>query len=78
MKTISSTADACPVPGCQVEVETSKLMCRKHWYMVSQGTRNRVWNAWRGVLRGQEGAVEKHRAAKAMAIREVGDKQANA
>lgn len=37
----------CPVPGGTAEVETSKLMCSRHWYTVPKRLRSKLWAAWR-------------------------------
>lgn len=41
----------CHAEGCDVQVEPSLLMCRRHWYMVPPRLRCHVWAEYR---RGQE------------------------
>jgi len=45
---------SCPVLGCGEQIDTSRLMCRRHWYRVPKQLRDQVWATWRsgqGVLR---------------------------
>lgn len=37
----------CHATGCSVPVPPEKLMCRRHWFTVSKGTRDAVWFAYR-------------------------------
>jgi len=37
----------CPIPGCDEEIDPSRLMCRHHWYAVPRPLRNQVWATWR-------------------------------
>jgi len=49
-------AGCCPVPGCDEEIDVSRLMCRHDWYAVPKPLRDRVWATWRsgrGALRAE-------------------------
>ena len=37
----------CHARQCQEPVPPSKLMCRKHWFMVPAAIRSRVWALYR-------------------------------
>jgi hypothetical protein len=37
----------CPVPGCDHLIDPSRLMCRRHWYVVPKQLRDQVWATWR-------------------------------
>lgn len=37
----------CHAAGCSERVPPEMLMCKKHWFMVSQEIRNRVWSHYR-------------------------------
>lgn len=63
---MSSTHD-CAAPGCTVQMPHDKLMCLKHWRMVSPETQREVWATWRRVHRDPEA----YRAAREKAIAEV-------
>lgn len=41
----------CHAKGCNVKVDPSKLMCRRHWKLVPEPLRTAVWATYR---RGQE------------------------
>jgi hypothetical protein len=45
--TLSGAVGRCAVPGCEVRIDLSRLMCRQHWYQVPKTARDRVWAAWR-------------------------------
>lgn len=36
----------CPNPECEAKVPVTMLACRKDWYRLPRGLRNRIWNAW--------------------------------
>lgn len=40
-------ASRCPIGGCGDPIDRSRLMCRKHWYLVPRKLRDRVWATWR-------------------------------
>ena len=48
-------AGRCPIPGCRDLIDPSRLMCRRHWYLVPKQIRDRVWATWRS----GEGALSK-------------------
>ncbi len=37
----------CPVPGCGVQIDQTRLMCRRDWYRVPKRLRDQVWRTWR-------------------------------
>ena len=41
----------CPVPGCTGHQRTGKLMCLRHWRMVSDPTQKEVYRTWRAFLK---------------------------
>lgn len=55
----------CPIAGCGALIDPSRLMCRRHWYLVPRRLRDRVWATWRG----GEGALRReHQEAVLIAI----------
>ena len=63
-----ATTHRCPGPLCEAEVDSSMLMCPRHWYQVPAPVRVAVWRAWR---RGAGAGTPAHRAAMAAAIAAV-------
>jgi hypothetical protein len=55
----------CPVPGCRDQIDASRLMCRRHWYLVPKQIRDRVWATWRS---GQGALSKEHLEMVRMAI----------
>jgi hypothetical protein len=55
----------CPVPGCREQIDSSRLMCRRHWYLVPKQIRDRVWATWRS---GQGALSKEHLEAVHVAI----------
>ncbi len=47
----------CPYPRCRASVPHNMLSCKKHWYLLPQPLRSRIWAAYR------TGATTDHRAA---------------
>jgi hypothetical protein len=45
-------SNRCPIDGCDTRIARSRVMCRKHWYMVPRPLRDDVWTTYRrdGVL----------------------------
>jgi hypothetical protein len=41
----------CHWPGCPLQVKPAVWGCKKHWYMLPQALRNRIWRTYRS---GQE------------------------
>lgn len=37
----------CHWPGCNEQVPPAKFSCTRHWYMIPQGLRNKIWAAYR-------------------------------
>ena len=58
-------AGRCPVPGCEEQIDRSRLMCRRDWYAVPKRLRDRVWKTWRS---GREASSREHREAVLKAI----------
>ena len=61
----------CPIPGCTTPAKVGQLMCRGHWYTVSQRTRRDVNDTWRNFRKDPPAYL----AAKAKAIAEVQEKE---
>jgi hypothetical protein len=55
----------CPVSGCREQIDPSRLMCRRHWYLVPKQIRDRVWATWRS---GQGALSKEHLEAVRVAI----------
>ena len=55
----------CPVPGCGEQIDPTRLMCRRDWYLVPKKWRDRVWATWRS---GQAAASPEHQQAVLKAI----------
>jgi hypothetical protein len=55
----------CPVPGCEEQIDRTRLMCRRDWYAVPKRVRDRVWRTWRS---GREASSREHREAVLKAI----------
>lgn len=55
----------CPVPRCMNQIDRTRLMCRRDWYLVPKQVRDRVWRTWRS---GQEVRSRGHRRAVFKAI----------
>jgi hypothetical protein len=55
----------CPVPGCHDQIDASRLMCRRHWYLVPKQIRDRVWATWRS---GQGALSKEHLETVRLAI----------
>jgi hypothetical protein len=58
-------AGRCPVPGCEEEIDRTRLMCRYDWYRVPKRIRDRVWRTWRS---GREAGSPQHQQAVLRAI----------
>ncbi len=63
------TASPCPVPGCTGHQKPGKLMCLRHWRMVSAPTQAEVHRTWRAFSRSP--AIQPYRAARDKAIGEA-------
>lgn len=37
----------CPHPTCDEQVPTEMFSCRRHWFSLPQGMRNRIWANYR-------------------------------
>jgi hypothetical protein len=57
--------DVCPVPGCDDQIDQTRLMCRRDWYQVPKRLRDQVWRTWRS---GQEANSCEHQQAVLQAI----------
>ena len=55
----------CPIPGCGDLIDSSRLMCRRHWYRVPKHLRDQVWASWRS---GQGAYSREHHDAVRMAM----------
>jgi len=53
------------VPSCNEEIDTSRLMCRHHWYRVPKQLRDHVWATWRS---GRGTLSTEHQRAVRLAI----------
>lgn len=67
----------CPGPGCDAQVPSDQLACRRHWFQVSKPARDEVWRAWRALQasdaddRDPVAAEQRHDLAMAAAIAEM-------
>lgn len=46
----------CQAIGCKIAVRVSRLMCKRHWFMVPHYMRRKVWQTWdngKGILTGE-------------------------
>ncbi len=68
LTTLRSGADRCPIPRCDDQIDPSRLMCRRHWYMVPKALRDRVWATWRS---GQGAFSREHQDAVRLAVTAV-------
>lgn len=68
LTTLYSGIRRCPIPGCGDQIDPSRLMCRRHWYMVPKEMRDQVWATWRS---GQGAYSREHRDAVHGAIASV-------
>lgn len=41
------TSHTCHWPGCDKTVPAAAWGCKRHWYMLPQRLRNRIWSAFR-------------------------------
>ena len=57
---LSAGVRRCPIPRCGERIDPSRLMCRKHWYMVPKLMRDHVWATWRS---GQAADSSEHQEA---------------
>jgi hypothetical protein len=55
----------CPVPGCGEEIDQTRLMCRRDWYLVPKQLRDLVWRTWHS---GREAGSRQHQEAVLKAI----------
>jgi hypothetical protein len=55
----------CPVLGCGDQIDRTRLMCRRDWYLVPKQLRDRVWATWRS---GQGAASGGHQETVLTAI----------
>ena len=55
----------CQVPGCDDQIDPSRLMCRRHWYRVPKQLRDRVWATWQS---GRGTSSTEHQIAVRLAI----------
>jgi hypothetical protein len=65
LSTLWSGVDRCPIQRCSCQIDPSRLMCRRHWYMVPKDMRDRVWATWRS---GQGAFGREHQDAVRAAI----------
>lgn len=62
---LRSQVSRCPIPGCGEQIDPTRLMCRRDWYLVPKGLRDQVWATWRS---GQGASAREHQAAVRRAI----------
>lgn len=63
--TSSLPVNRCPITGCSEQIDSSRLMCRQHWYQVPKPLRDRIWSTWHS---GEGAHSVEHREAVLMAI----------
>lgn len=78
-----TAANLCPVPGCTGHQKPGKLMCLRHWRMVSDQTQREVYQTWRAFSRAPVDPRDNkfrllrlYRAARDKAVGEAGKEQA--
>jgi hypothetical protein len=64
-------ASRCPIPGCGEQIDPTRLMCRRDWYLVPRELRDQVWATWRS---GHGAFTSEHQAAVLMAIGAAGQR----
>ena len=55
----------CAVPGCGDQIDRTRLMCRRDWYLVPKQLRDEAWRTW---CSGQEASSREHQQAVLRAI----------
>lgn len=68
-RAVQTRAHGCHWPGCSAQVKPALWGCAKHWYMLPEGLRSKIWAAYRP---GQEDTLTPSRTYVAVA-REVQD-----
>jgi hypothetical protein len=58
-------AGRCPGPGCGDQIDRTRLICRRDWYLAPRQPRDRAWATWRS---GQGAAGRGHQEAVFQAI----------
>jgi hypothetical protein len=58
-------ADRCPVPFCDEQIDRTRLICRRDWYLIPRRLRGRVWRSW---CSGREAVSREHQEAVLNAI----------
>jgi len=58
-------AGRCPVPGCGEQIDRTRLMCRRDWYLIPRRLRDHVWESWGS---GREAGSHEHQEAVLNAI----------
>ncbi len=59
---------ACARPGCGKELARGVFACGPHWHELPPPIRGRISQAWWAVLRGTDGALERHTTATTEAV----------
>jgi hypothetical protein len=62
---LSAGVSPCQIPQCDERIDLSRLMCRKHWYLVPKLMRDHVWATWRS---GQAAFSREHQDAVQAAV----------
>lgn len=63
---LPNSVGRCAVPGCDEQIDRSRLMCRRDWYQLPKQLRDRIWATWRS---GRAAASPEHLRAVQTAIR---------
>jgi hypothetical protein len=66
--TLQPLASHCPIPGCGEQIDPTRLMCRRDWYLVPRELRDQIWATWRS---GQGAFTREHEAVVRQAITAV-------
>lgn len=51
---MTTSTHTCLAPECEVQVPSSQLACRPHWYSIPKPIRDRVWAGYRRGAGGPE------------------------
>jgi hypothetical protein len=65
MLSSAKPAGHCQVPGCDEQIDPSRLMCRGHWYRVPKQLRDQVWATWQS---GRGASSSEHQGAARLAV----------
>jgi hypothetical protein len=65
---IRARPERCAIPECDVQIDVSRLMCRRHWHRTPKALRDEIWLTWRS---GAASSTRQHQAAISTAVATV-------